>query len=326
MSRPVVYVARKIPENGLRLIGEQAEIRLHSGALPPTRDELLMGVRGCHGILSLLSDRIDAEVMDAAGPDLKAISNFAVGFNNIDVAEAGRRGIAVGNTPEVLTDATADIAVALLLAVARRLPEGWQAVQQLQWKTWEPLGWIGIELAGKTLGIVGLGRIGTAVAQRLHGGWGMKVLYTSRYPRPEFDLQFGAERVELEHLLQNSDFVSLHVPLSAATHHLIGDAELKQMRHTAIIINTARGEILDQVALFDALHSNRLWGAGLDVCDPEPLPANSPLRSLANCLIVPHIGSATITARHAMAERCAHNLIAGIQGKPLPYAVNTAPL
>ncbi len=321
MSKPSVFVARRIPEVGLKLIAEHAEVRLHSGTLPPSRDELLSGVSGCHGILSLLSDRMNAEVFDAAGKDLKVISNFAVGYNNVDVIEANRRGIAVGNTPGVLTDATADIAVALLLAVARRLPEGWQAVQQLEWKTWEPLGWIGVELARKTLGIVGLGRIGAAVAERLQGGWGMKVLYTARSSKPKFDEQIGAQRVELQQLLRESDFVSLHVPLSDATRHLIGAPELELMKPSAILINTARGEILDQNALYEALHSKRLWGAGLDVCEPEPLPADSPLRLLSNCLIVPHIGSATVTARNAMAERAARNLIAGISGESLPYPV-----
>lgn len=187
MPRPVVFVARRIPEIAFQLISEHAEVRLHEGSLPPTRAELCAGVKGCAGVLSLLSDRMDAEVFDAAGPQLKVVSNFAVGYNNIDITEARKRGILVGNTPGVLTEATADIAVALLLAAARRLPEGWQAVKQLEWKTWEPLGWMGLDLAGKTLGIVGLGRIGSAVAQRLQGGWGMKVLYTARSPKPDFD-------------------------------------------------------------------------------------------------------------------------------------------
>ena len=321
MSKPLVYVARRIPAVGLNLIAEHAEVRMHEGALPPTRAELLEGVRGCSGVLSLLSDRMDAEVFAAAGAGLKVVSNFAVGYNNIDVAEAKKRGIAVGNTPGVLTEATADIAVALLLAVARRLPEGWRAVEQHQWKTWEPLGWMGLDLAGKTLGIVGLGRIGSAVAQRLRGGWGMKVLYTSRAPKAEFEQQHDARHVQLDELLRNSDFVSLHVPLSEATRKLIGAPELAMMKSTAVLINTARGEVLDQVALYEALRENRIFGAGLDVCEPEPLPVDSPLRELTNCLVVPHIGSATITARNAMADRAARNLIAGIRGEALPYAV-----
>ena len=180
---------------------------------------------------------------------------------------------------------------------------------------------MGLDLAGKTLGIVGLGRIGAAVAQRLAGGWGMKVLYTARSPKPEFEQRFDARHVELEQLLRESDFVSLHVPLSDDTRKLIGAPELALMKSTAVLINTARGEVLDQVALHDALRANKIFGAGLDVCEPEPLPADSPLRELSNCLIVPHIGSATVTARNAMADRSARNLIAGIQGQALPYPV-----
>ena len=321
MPRPVVFVARRIPEVALQLIAEHADVRLHAGVLPPTRAELFDGVKGCAGVLSLLSDRMDAEVFDAAGSQLKVVSNFAVGFNNIDVPEARRRGIAVGNTPGVLTEATADIAVALLLAAARRLPEGWQAVKELEWKTWEPLGWMGLDLAGKTLGIVGLGRIGSAVAQRLHGGWRMKVLYTARSAKPEFDQKFGARHVPLDELLRESDFISLHVPLTIETRKLIGMPEFALMKRNAILINTARGEVLDQVALHEALSSHRIFAAGLDVCEPEPLPSDSPLRELANCLIVPHIGSATIAARDAMADRSARNLIAGVLEHPLPYAV-----
>ncbi len=321
MNRPQVFVARRIPELAFKLIAEHADIRVHDGPLPPTRSELCAGVQGCSGVLSLLSDRMDAEVFDAAGPQLKVISNFAVGYNNIDVTEARKRGIAVGNTPGVLTEATADIAVALLLAAARKLPEGWQAVHALEWKTWEPLGWMGLDLAGKTLGIVGLGRIGSAVAQRLHGGWGMRVLYTSRSPKPEFDQKYAAKHVSLDALLQESDFVSLHIPLSEETRKLIGAAQFALMKPTAVLINTARGEVIDQNALYDALRTGKLFAAGLDVCEPEPLPADSPLRQLNNCLVVPHIGSATFTARNAMAERSAQNLIAGILSKPLPYPV-----
>ena len=321
MTQPVVFIARRIPEVAFQLIAKHASVRLHEGALPPTEAELLAGVEGCTGVLSLLSDRMDAKVFDAAGSSLKVVSNFAVGYNNIDVAEARRRGIAVGNTPGVLTESTADIAVALLLAASRRLPEGWQAVKELQWKTWEPLGWMGLDLAGKTLGIVGLGRIGAAVAQRLHGGWRMKVLYTSRSAKSEFDQKLGARRVPLNELLCESDFISLHVPLSDETRRLIGTSEFNLMKQTAILINTARGEVLDQVALYEALRTGKLFAAGLDVCEPEPLPADSPLRELPNCLIVPHIGSATITARNAMAERSARNLIAGVLGEPLPYPV-----
>ncbi len=322
MSKPIVFVARQIPEVGIELIRPYADVRLHTGHLPPTRDELLAGVSGCQGILSLLSDRIDTEVFEAAGDQLKVVSNFAVGFNNIDLAEASRRGIAVGNTPEVLTDATADIAVSLLLAVSRRLPECIRAVQRREWKTWEPLGWVGLDLQGKTVGIVGMGRIGQAVARRLHGGWQMKVLYTSRQPKLALEEELGAARVSLDDLLRTSDFVSVHLPLAADTEHVIGARELSLMKPQAVLINTARGEIVDQQALEAALRDRKIFGAGLDVCVPEPLAGDSPLRELEHCLILPHVGSATITARNAMAERSAQNLIAGLQGNALPFPVH----
>jgi glyoxylate reductase len=325
MPRPLVFVTRRIPDAGLQLLREHVEIRLHAGDLPPTREELLTGVRDCQGILSLLSDRMDREVFESAGGQLRVVSNFAVGFNNIDVAEATRRGIAVGNTPDVLTEATADIAVALLLAVARRLPEGWSAVRDGAWKTWEPLGWVGLDLAGRTIGIVGMGRIGAAVARRLHRGWDMDVLYTARTAKPDIEQQTKARHVSLEELLTTSDFISLHVPLAAETRDLIGAPEFARMKSTAVLINTARGEIVDQPALETALRERRIFAAGLDVCVPEPLPPSSPLLQLDNCLVIPHIGSATVSARNAMALRAAQNLLAGIQGDPLPFPVPANP-
>ncbi len=321
MPQPLVYVARTIPEAGIELLQQHADVRLHSGALPPTREELLRGVQGCHGILCLLSDRIDGEVFDAAGEQLRVVSNFAVGYNNIDIAEAKLRGIAVGNTPDVLTDATADIAIALLLAVARRLKESAAAVAEGGWKTWEPTGWIGLDLVGKTIGIVGMGRIGAAVARRLAGGWGMKVVYTARSAKPELDREMSARHVELEELLSISDFVSLHVPLSPATTALIGAEAFTRMKTTAVLINTARGEVVDQTALEVALRERTIFAAGLDVCTPEPLPLDSPLLKLDNCLVLPHIGSATVDARNAMALRAARNVLAGVSGQALPYPV-----
>lgn len=330
MNKPLVYVARRIPEKAFHILEPCCEIRLHTGELPPKRDELLGGVAGCTGILSLLSDRIDAEVCDAAGSQLCVVSNFAVGFNNIDLAELRRRGIAIGNTPDVLTDATADIAVALLLAVARRIGQARDDVLQGKWKTWEPLGWIGLDLVAapfstdgkpKRLGVIGMGRIGKAVAKRLHGGWGMEVVYTSRTSKQDVDQELSARRVDLEELLESSDFVSLHVPLTAETEKLIGTAELELMKPTSILINTSRGEVVDQQALVDALRRRQLFGAGLDVCTPEPIPAGHPLLALNNCVLLPHIGSATSAARNAMAERAAQNIVAGIRQDPLPYPV-----
>lgn len=322
MNKPLVYIARRIPMIGLEQLAKTAELRIHEGALPPTRSELLQGVAGCQGILSLLSDRIDDEVFNAAGNQLKVVSNFAVGFNNIDVAAANKRSIAVGNTPDVLTDATADIAVGLLLAAARKMSEAATAVKNQEWKTWEPMGWIGLDLKGKTLGIVGMGRIGKAVAERLFGGWQMRILYTSREPKGDVDQRLKAQHVELPTLLSESDFVSVHVPLKPETNCLIGAEQFSLMKSNSVLINTARGEIIDQDALAIALESRQIFAAGLDVCVPEPLPADSPLRKLDNCFILPHIGSATLQARDAMSIRAAQNIIAGLSGSPLPYPVN----
>ncbi|MEM7479513.1 MAG: D-glycerate dehydrogenase, partial [Planctomycetota bacterium] len=307
-------------------LGELCELRFHNGDMPPTREELLYGVRGCSGILSLLSDRIDAEVCEAAGTQLKVVSNYAVGYNNIDVAEMRRRGIEIGNTPDVLTDATADIAVALLLAAARHFPKSILDVKAGKWRTWEPLGWVGQDLVSdppKTLGIIGMGRIGEAVARRMHFGWGMNIVYTARSPKPEVDSQLSAQQVELSTLLETSDFISVHVPLSDQTRHFIGSAEFAAMKPTAVFVNTARGEVVDQDALIHALRSNQIFAAGLDVCTPEPLPADNPIQTLDNCIILPHIGSATAATRNAMAERAARNILAGIQDQPLPFRIPT---
>ncbi|MFO0940880.1 MAG: D-glycerate dehydrogenase [Pirellulales bacterium] len=317
-----VFVCRPIPMAGLHLLRNAGvELLLHSAGLPPTREELLSGVRGCDGILSLLSDRIDAEVMEAAGAQLKVVANFAVGYNNIDVAAAKARNICVGNTPDVLTDATADIAIGLLIASARMFGDGFTAARDGRWRTWEPLGWIGQDLNGKTLGIVGMGRIGFAVAKRMHAAWNMKVLYTARSAKQEVDQSLSAQHVDLDELLTQSDFISLHVPLSEQTRGCISYPQFELMKKTAVLVNTARGEVIDQQALVDALKQGRIFGAGLDVCTPEPIPLDHPLLSLPNCVLLPHIGSATTLARNAMATRAAENILAGISGRPLPYPV-----
>lgn len=313
---PRVFVSRQLPEIGLRRLQQATDCKVWPGPLPPPRAELLAGVQGCGGIVSLLSDTIDAEVFDAAGPGLRVVSNFAVGVNNIDLAEAARRGIAVGNTPDVLTDATADIAVALLLAAARHVQPAADSVRQGDWKTWEPTGWLGCDLLGRTLGIVGMGRIGAAVARRMAGGWQMPVLYTSRSEKRLDDLP-AAKRVSLDELLENSDFVSLHTDLSAETRGLINRQRLAMMKPTAVLVNTSRGGVIDQDALVEALIAGRPLAAGLDVTDPEPLSPDHPLVGLSNCIILPHIGSATIASRNAMAEICVDNLLAGLSGEPL---------
>jgi glyoxylate reductase len=319
-GRPRVFVTRRLPAVGLEMIALHFDAEIWPDRLPPSREALLQAVRGCSGLVTLLSDRIDAELFDAAGPDLRVVSNFAVGVNNIDLPEAIRRGIAVGNTPGVLTDATADMAVTLLLAAARHLKPASDEVRDGNWKTWEPTGWLGCDIAGKTLGIIGMGRIGAAVAARMAGGWNMNVLYTSRTEKQLPGVSFNT-RVELDQLLAASDFVSIHTDLNEQSRGMIGRHELALMKPTAVLVNTSRGAVIDQKALAEALYSRQIFAAGLDVTEPEPLDATDPLVSLPNCIIAPHIASATFGTRDAMARICAENLIAGVLGKPLPATV-----
>ena len=321
MSKPKVFIARRIPAAGLDRIVAECDADVWQDELPPSRDELLRRVADCDGILALLTDRIDAEVMDAAGEQLKVISNFAVGYNNIDVAEAKRRNIVVGNTPGVLTEATADIAFALMIASARCLHDTRQFVDSGKWKTWDPLGHIGQDLNGKTLGIVGMGRIGTALARRCFGGWGMKVLYSGRRNNVEAEQSLNAQRVEFEQLLRESDFVSVHTPLTEETKHLFNASAFKAMKPTAVFVNTARGPVHDQAALCDALAKGEIFAAGLDVTDPEPIRLDDPILKLPNCVIAPHIGSGTTQSRNGMAEIAADNLLAGLRGQPLRHKV-----
>jgi lactate dehydrogenase-like 2-hydroxyacid dehydrogenase len=322
-DRPRVFVARRIPDDGLDLIRVACDMALWDDELPPPRAELLRAVAGCDGILTLLTDRVDDELLDAAGPQLRVVSDMAVGYDNVDVPACTRRGIAVGNTPGVLTETTADLAFGLLMAGARRIAEGDRLVRAGRWRTWGPLAFLGTDVHGSTLGIVGLGRIGQAVARRA-SGFGMPVLYTSRTRvAPEVEAAAGgATFVSLDELLARSDFVSLHVPLGPATRHLIGAAELRRMKPTAILINTARGPVVDQVALYEALRDGIIGGAALDVTDPEPMPGDDPLLTLDNCLVVPHIASASRATRGRMAAMAAANLIAGVRGERLPTPVN----
>ncbi len=321
MSRPKVFVAREIPDAGLNLIRAACEVEVWPERLPPSPEVLRERVRDCDGLVSLLTDKIDAALL-AGGPKLKVISNFAVGVNNIDLAAATERKIPVGNTPGVLTEATADIAVTLLLAAARRLGESATDAKEGRWLTWEPKGWLGADLVGRTLGIVGMGRIGHAVAKRLHFGWGMKVLYTARSPKPEIDAELGATAVSLETLLAESDFVSVHADLNPTTKGMFGARQFAAMKRSAVFVNTARGPHVDQVALADALRSGTIFAAGIDVTDPEPLPSDHELYRLPNCVIAPHIASATHDTRNAMATLCAANLLAGVHGRRLPNCVN----
>jgi glyoxylate reductase len=319
--RPRVFVTRRIPEASLARICEECSAEIWPERLPPPYETIKEKIADCDGLVSLLTDRIDAELLDAA-PRLKVVSNFAVGFNNIDVPAATARGICVGNTPGALTDATADCAFMLLIAAARRLAEGILDVRGGQWRTWEPVGYLGVDLVGKTLGIVGMGRIGFALAQRCRGGWGMRVLYHDVHPSIKAEDDLGAKRVELEELLRQSDFVSVHAALTPENHKLFGDAQFQLMKKSAVFVNTARGPLVDQPALYRALTNGTIFAAGIDVTDPEPPDPNDPLLQLPNVVIAPHLASATVSTRDGMAEICADNLIAGVTGQPLRAWVN----
>ena len=323
-ARPRVFVARRIPDEGLAAISSGCDADIWPDDLPPPRDELLRRVASCDGILTLLTDRVDDELLDAAGAQLRVDSNYAVGFDNLDVPACARRGIAVGNTPRVLTETTADLAWALLMAAARRLPEGDRYVRAGNWLTWGPLLLLGPDVNGATIGIVGFGRIGQAMARRANG-FGMTVLYhdVARLP-DEVTAPLGATYVPLDELLARSDFVSLHVNLTAETRHLINATTLASMKPTAVLVNTSRGPVVDQAALAAALRDGTIWAAGLDVTDPEPIPMDDPLVGLDNCLIVPHIASASRATRGKMAAMAAANLLAGVRGEPLPTPVTTA--
>jgi lactate dehydrogenase-like 2-hydroxyacid dehydrogenase len=322
MARPKVFVARVIPEDGLAPVREATDATIWPDELPPPRAELLSAIEGCDGVLTLLTDRVDDEFLDRAGPQLKVVSNFAVGFDNVDVPACTARGIPVGNTPGVLTETTADLAWALLMAAARRLPEGDAYVRAGKWKTWGPMLLMGPDVHGATLGIIGFGRIGQAVARRAKG-FGMRVLYHDpRRVSPQVEAEFGAEYRTLEGILPEADFVTLHVDLRPETRGLINAERLGWMKPTSILVNTSRGPVVDSMALVDALRGGTIAAAALDVTDPEPLPAEHPLVGLDNCLVVPHIASASRATRGKMAAMAAANLLAGVRGERLPTPVN----
>jgi len=303
-----IFVTRELPFEALDRLRAEHELDVWEGELPPDPQALRERVAGADALLSLVTDPIDAAVI-AAAPNLKAIANMAVGTDNVDLEAAAERGIPVGNTPDVLTDATADLAFALLLALARRIPQGAAQVRDGEWRTWEPAADLGADLAGATLGIVGRGRIGAAVARRAEG-FGLEVLYSSR-----------SSGVPLEELLERSDFVSLHAPLTPETRHLVDDDALARMKPTALLVNTSRGGVVDQAALRRALIGGTIAGAALDVTDPEPLPADDPLLEAPNLLVVPHVGSATVRTRARMAEMAVENLLAALAGREMPYGV-----
>jgi glyoxylate reductase len=299
-----VFVTRRLPGTALKRLAAEHELDVWPERMPPAPDVLRERAARVDGLLALLTDRVDAALLESC-PDLRVISNYAVGSDNVDLEATAARGIPVGITPDVLTEATADLAFAGLLAAARRLPEALAAVREGAWLTWEPDWLLGHDVHDATLGIVGYGRIGQAVARRAEG-FSMRILATPRVP--------------LDELLAQSDAVTLHVPLTSETRHLIDADALARMKPTAILVNTARGGVVDQQALARALHGGEIAGAALDVTDPEPLPPDHPLLDAPNLLVLPHIGSATHTARERMADLAVDNLLAGLAGKRLPHA------
>jgi glyoxylate reductase len=304
-----VFVTRRLPGSALERLSAEHEVEVWPEQLPPGREELLARAGEIDGLLSLLTDPVDAELIEAA-PQLRAISNYAVGTDNVDLDAASERGIPVGNTPDVLTDSTADLALALMLGIARRLAEGDAYVRRGEWRTWEPGLLLGRDLHGATVGIVGYGRIGRAVARRLEG-FGCEILHTSE--------SAGAE---IEELLERSDFVTLHCPLTPGTRGLIDDPALGRMKDTAYLVNTSRGPVVDTGALARALHAGEIAGAALDVTDPEPLRGDHPLLEAPGLLVVPHIASATHATREQMADMAVDNLLAGLAGDPMPNQAN----
>lgn len=321
MPTPTVFVTRKIAPAALTALEGKAQVEVWQEETPPPYDVLCQKARQVDGLLTLLTDRIDAALIAQAGEKLKVISQMAVGFDNIDVQAASQKGIPVGNTPGILTETTADFTWALLMAAARRVVEGNNEVREGTWRPWGPDVLTGVDLYHATLGIIGFGRIGQAVARRARG-FEMQVLFTDPNCAPEAGDDLAAECVSQEELLQRSDFVTLHTYLSKETHHLIGREQLQQMKREAILINTARGPIVDPTALAWALENSVIAGAALDVTEPEPIPQDSPLLKLPNIIITPHIASASKTTRLRMAQMAVENLLAGIQGQRLPNCAN----
>jgi len=303
-----VFVTQALPGGGLDRLAAEHDVEVWPQPAPVPREELLSRAPRLDGLLSMLTDHVDAELI-AAAPRLRAISNYAVGVDNVDLDAAAARGIPVGNTPDVLTDSTADLAVALMLAAARRVVEGDAFVRRGEWQTWEPELLLGWDLHGATVGIVGFGRIGRVVARRLEG-FDCEILHTGR-----------SGGLALRELLERSDFVTLHTPLTPETRGLIGGEELGRMKPHAYLVNTARGPVVDTAALVDALHAREIAGAALDVTDPEPLPGDHPLLGAPNLTVLPHLGSATYATRERMADVAVDNLLAGLAGGPMPNEV-----
>lgn len=308
-----VFVTRKIPEEGLKLLRENCEVKVWEEEVPPKKEVLLEEIKEIQGLLCLLTDPIDAEVLEAA-QNLKVISNYAVGYDNIDIEKAKEKGIVVTNTPGVLTEATADLAFALLLAASRSIVAADNYTRAGKWKSWGPKLFLGQEVFGKTIGIIGAGRIGSAMARRVKG-FAMELLYYNRSTKPRLERETGAKKVELEQLLQESDFISIHAPLNNQTENMIGPREFRLMKKTAVLVNTARGAIVNQRALLEALENREIFAAGLDVFAEEPINKNDPLLQNPRVVVAPHIGSATFATRDKMAQMAAQDLLAVLEGK-----------
>jgi len=319
-----VYITRKLPDVIVEKLSKHFDIKMweeeHS-AVP--RDVLLNEVKNVDGLLCLLTEKIDEELLNEA-KKLKVIGNLAVGYNNIDVKAANEKGIIVTNTPGVLTETTADLTFALMMATARRVTEASDFLRNGEWGAWSPMQMTGQDVYGSTLGIIGLGRIGEALVKRAKG-FDMRVLYYNRTRKPEKEAELGIEYADFQSLLEQSDFVSLLIPYKPEVHHLIGKKELALMKKEAILINTARGGLVDESALYDALANGLIWGAGLDVFEEEPVPVNHPLLTLPNLVTLPHIGSATVKTRMKMASLAADNILNVLQGKEPITPVNVVP-
>ncbi len=319
--KPRVFVTRQLPGSALdRLKLAEADVEVWAGKDPPPRDVLLQMAANSHGLLTMLTETVDRELLSSA-PYLLAVSNMATGFDNIDVAAASENRVLITRTAGVLTETTADLSFALLLAAARRLPEANRYVREGRWGAWDPQSFLGRDAHGATLGIIGLGNIGLAVARRARG-FGMRVVYYNRAPKPREERRLRLQRLPLDDLLRQADFISLHIALTPETYHLIGQREFDLMKPTSILVNTARGAIIDSEALYAALQNNRITAAAIDVTDPEPLPPQHPLISLPNLLITPHIGSASQATRTRMAELAADNLMQALSGRLPKETVN----
>ena len=323
-SRPRVFVTRQLPGDALDRLRDQVELEVWEKELPPPREELIEAIRAVEGLLCLLTDNIDAGVLEAAAK-LRVVSTMAVGYDHIDVDAATQRGVLVANTPGVLTETTAEFAFALLLAATRRLPEGERAVREGRWTSWQPSFLLGRDLHDATLGIVGLGAIGQAVARRARG-FGMRLLYHSRTPKAEVEQELGCTCVDFETLLAEADFVTVHVSLTPETRHLFDDAAFARMKETAVFVNTSRGAVVDESALHRALTSHKIAAAAIDVTETEPLSAHDPLLRLPNLLVTPHIASASVATRERMAAMAVEHLLSALAGETPPHCVNAQAL